>query len=176
MELYQYSNPVYQTPDNDYIVCEITHPVFGKIPYNAHKNDVEPLCVAMYNHIVENAQTVPIAPYVAPVVPLSEQATVALGAGVTINFTAYPTLNSLYSCDQTAQNNITSTVLYITINNSFPGKQQTLTWYDKGGNAKVFTDVQTFQKFASAIADYVMELTHIIMSNSGTLPASTITI
>lgn len=125
---------------------------------------------------VSNGQLIPYTPPPPPAPEPKDLAQAAIYAGVTVNFTSDPSINAVYSCDPQAQSNITSTALYISINQKFPGNSTTMTWYDKAGNPQTFSDIATFNKFASAIADYVMILTHIIMTNSGTLPDPTITI
>ena len=61
-----YSNPGYSAADNSTIDCMVDHPKYGRIPFTASAVDLE--TAAMYAAITENAEAVPIASYVAPVI------------------------------------------------------------------------------------------------------------
>lgn len=116
--------------------------------------------------------------YVAPVPTLSlqQQAQRAIYAGLNIVSNSNVSLNALYSVDPTAQQNVQAISQYILVNNKFPGSSNAIIWLDANAGSHSFTSVAEFQEFATAVANYVADLTMIILTNSGTLPDNTMTI
>jgi hypothetical protein len=121
--------------------------------------------------------------FTAPAVPtptpltLAQQAQAALDAGLTITSTSTPSLNGTYNVNQTAQENIDSTELYVDTNGEFPEGATEMPWELFGGaGAVVFPSTAEFKAFATAVADYVAALQMVIDSNSGTLPVNAVTI
>ena len=110
-----------------------------------------------------------------PVLTLAQQATAALGAGLTITSTNMPSLNGTYACDDAAQARINR--VYALIQRvggaAFPASMTSLPWPDKSGALHTFTSVAEFLAFETAIGDYVLALDMIQATNSGTLPSST---
>jgi hypothetical protein len=128
------------------------------------------------NWAIDNSQLV-IWSKPTPEPPTTQQqAMAALFNGVTINYLNHPEIDGLYSCDATAQQKITSTMVYVSMNNKFPGSSGILTWYDMTGNTHIFSNTTIFTSFASAIADYVTDLIEISLGGSSTLPSPIINI
>jgi len=107
---------------------------------------------------------------------LAQQASNLIQAGLTIESTSASGLNGLYGTNAAAQSNILAVQVYLQNNGKFPGSSGTQVWLDKAGSPHTFTTTGQFTEFATAIADYVADLTLVAMTNSGTLPATTTTI
>jgi hypothetical protein len=63
-----YTNPVYMNLDGTAIDCQLILIDDQVWPFTACSYDIEPHGVEIFNTIISNQKTVPIAPYVAPVV------------------------------------------------------------------------------------------------------------
>ncbi|KAA1013042.1 hypothetical protein FVF58_09635 [Paraburkholderia panacisoli] len=120
--------------------------------------------------------TLTTLPVVVSTPSLAQQAQGALSAGLTITSTGTPALDGVYSVNSTAQQNITATQLYVTVNGKFPGSSGTMSWSQANGSVVTFPSVAEFQAFASAVASYVADLQEIILTNSGSLPEATATL
>ena len=113
----------------------------------------------------------------AAIVAAQTAAAAALNAGVTINSTSAPAINGTYAINPSSLANINGTVTYILLNDSFPGNNTTMNWYDAANTAHTFPSVTVFKAFATAYTNYVAALNEYILSGStGSLPASTVTI
>jgi hypothetical protein len=109
---------------------------------------------------------VPNTPTPAASATVSQQATAALAAGITLTCTGNSALNGLYACDNTTLSRITSLVLIPPIAFVYP---------TMAGVNKTFTSTQ-FSNFAAAVGGYNNALNVIVTANSGSLPAATATI
>jgi len=107
---------------------------------------------------------------------LAQQAASLISGGLTIISQSASGLNGLYSTNAAAQNNILAVQVYIQSNGTFPGSSGSLVWLDKNSTPHTFTATGQFTEFATAIADYVADLTLISMTGSGVLPPTTMTI
>lgn len=107
---------------------------------------------------------------------LAEQAHAMLAVGLRIISSSYPALSGIYAVNPAALINIQAVTSYILVNAKFPGSSGTYPWLDSIGHPHLFPDVAEFQYFATAVADFVADLTLIYLTNSGTLPSSTTTI
>jgi len=116
------------------------------------------------------------APVVAPALTLAQQAFVLINSGIAITSTGSTSLNGTYATNAAAQSNLLAIQVYLQANGKFPGSSGSLLWLDANNNPHTFTSTGQFTEFASAIADYVADLTLISMTGSGTLPPSTTTI
>ena len=126
---------------------------------------------------VETGGSWTFSPPAAPSPPtLQQQATAALGAGVTITSTSTPSLNGNYACDDDAQTFIASIQIYINTNQKFPGSAGTYAYIDMEGQPHTFPDTAAFQVFATAIADYVSDLVHVQLGILSQLPSNAVTI
>ena len=108
-----------------------------------------------------------------PAQTLSQQATAALSAGLSLTWTASTALNGTYAVDPLTQANIQAELLSILENGGFTNGTGTLAWLDISGAAHSMTVTQ-FKLFATAVGAYVGALVPIASTNSGTLPAATV--
>lgn len=101
-----------------------------------------------------------------------------LSNGLNIVCSRSPTLNSNYSLTSTAQSNITAVITYILLNSTFPGGVSSMAWSDSSGVMHMFSDVDTFKSFATAMANFVASVTLYGDSGGtqGAIPANTVTI
>jgi len=124
------------------------------------------------------------AAIVAPSVPvftsqqqLAQQAQALVAGGLTVTSTASPAaLNGTYATDAQAQASMLGIVSYINANGKFPGSAETLTWYDLGGQAHVFSSTGEFMALYTAGLDFVMDCLLVADAGAGTLPETTATI
>jgi hypothetical protein len=116
------------------------------------------------------------APPAPPAPTLAQQAQAALLSGLAITSTSTPTLNGTYAIDVASQQKINSVALFVAVNQNFPGGTTSYPWLDMSGTAHTFPSIAEFDAFATAVANYVAQLDMIIVTNTGTLPASTVTI
>lgn len=116
------------------------------------------------------------APAAPPPPTLLQQAQAALSGGITITSTGTSSLDGIYSVDATAQSNLQAVQTYILTNGKFPGSSGTYPWLDMAGAAHTFPSTTEFEAFATAIADYVADLTLIALTGTGTIPTPTATI
>jgi hypothetical protein len=107
----------------------------------------------------------------APVLTLAQQAAVAIAAGVTITSTATPAINGVYACDTAAQGNLNSTYNLIQRagGSAFPAGLAALPWPTAAGVVS-FTRPSDFLNVATAIGDYVLAVTLVQITGTGTLP------
>jgi len=112
----------------------------------------------------------PAAPAAPPPLTLAQTALGMIASGLTIVSTSAPAINGLYSTNAAAQNNILAIQVYIQSNGKFPGSSGSLLWLDQNNSPHTFTTTGQFTEFASAIADYVSDLTLVAMTGSGALP------
>lgn len=114
----------------------------------------------------------------APAPTLAQQAQTALGAGLTVTSTATPAISGTYACDAATQSKLAS--LYNLIQRAggaaFPAGMTALPWPDMRGAVHSFTAVSDFLNLETAIGNYVLALDLIVTTNSGTLPAASVTI
>jgi len=120
--------------------------------------------------------TAPQAPDPSPESTMAQQASTRLAGGLNITSQSASGLNGLYATDPVAQSNITAIQVYIQSNGKFPGTSGSQIWLDADNSPHTFTTTGQFTEFATAIADYVADLTLVAMTNSGTLPPTTTTI
>jgi hypothetical protein len=73
---------------------------------------------------------------------------------VSIASASNPDLNGDYPYGTEVQQKISSILLYIQMNNAFPGNSNTLDWPDFGMNIHTFTSVQQFKDFANSIVEF----------------------
>jgi len=158
---WEYSNPIYINATNTAISCTIIHTNFGNIPYTATSTDPEPAGAALYAAIIAGQTTIPIAPYVSPVVTSPTPAQLAqtaynaaVVAGVIIVSTGTPALNGTYPLDQTSIGRITSEQVFITNTSKFTNGQTTRGWLDSSGAPHMFPSIAEFTAFAETIALY----------------------
>ena len=122
------------------------------------------------------AQTALLQP-TTPLAPsLAQQASNLIPQGLTITSQSASGLNGLYGIDSSAQQNILAIQVYLQNNGKFPGSSGSLVWLDKNNLPHTFTATGQFTEFATAVADYVSDLTLISMTGSGSLPQPTTTI
>lgn len=118
-------------------------------------------------------EPVPVAPVLSP----AQKVQALIGAGLTINSTSTPAINGLYAIDKSAQFDIDSVTSYVTVNNAFPGHTPAYPWRDLNGQFHTFPSVALFKLWATAIADYVAQLTLYAAGSAGVaLPAPVVTI
>lgn len=126
-------------------------------------------------YAINNGALIDYAPP-AQALTLSQQAQAALAIGLDIKSTGSPVLNGIYAISTMAQQNIIATQLYVTVNGKFPGSSGTMSWVQANGYVVSFQSTAEFQAFASAVASYVADLQEIALTNSGVLPAASVTI
>ena len=125
------------------------------------------LWVIAQSTLVWNGSDLVAAPTPAPpVLTAAEQALAALLAGCQVTSTATPALDGTYAITPDAVSKIMATSLYIQVNGKFPAGQAQLAWPDLAGKPHVFAATDSFQGFATAIADYVA---HLDLFGNGTL-------
>ena len=105
-------------------------------------------------------------------------ASAAITGGVTLISTGTSALNGTYACNLGATANINAVITYILVNGTFPGGGSTMPWLDTSGTPHVFPDVDHFKNFASAVANFVAQVTLYGDSGGsiGSLPSNAITI
>jgi len=106
----------------------------------------------------------------------ASNALAAIAAGVEITSSGTPTLNGTYSVDADSTADINAVITYILVNGNFPGNSSTMKWADVDGDFHTFNDVATFKAFASAIANYVAQVTIYGAGGGGSLPSNQIAI
>ena len=82
----KYEHPVYASEDKSKINCEltVTTPSLGTVPFTADKNDVVDYGRALYQVIINNSNTIPIAEYVPPVPKEPQSISSGNNAGPTV--------------------------------------------------------------------------------------------
>ena len=116
------------------------------------------------------------APRPAPVLTLAQQATVLLGAGLTITSASMPAINGLYAVDSAAQAHIQVETMAILLNGTFADGSTFLAWPDMIGAVHTFPSVAAFKVFANVVSAYVAALFKVGNGTSTTLPSATATI
>jgi len=113
-----------------------------------------------------------------PPMTLAHQAAAMLAKGINITSTGTPSLNGLYLTNAAAQANANYVANYVSINGKFPGAtpSTTFTWLDSSNNPHVFPSTTEFMAFYTAAADFVADCQTIILTNTGTLPSSSVNI
>lgn len=99
-----------------------------------------------------------------------------LSRGVVVTSTATPALDGTYAVDAASQTNIAAVSQYILVNSTFPGALSAYPWVDASGTPHAFTSVAEFQKFATAIADFVAGVIAARLGLAASFPSSAITI
>jgi hypothetical protein len=89
----------------------------------------------------------------------AQQAQMALDAGINLTSSSTPALDGTYAVNQSAISNLSAVTLYIVVNGTFPSGSDTMLWQDTSAEMHEFPDVDLFKEFASAIADYVSQVT-----------------
>jgi len=118
-----------------------------------------------------------LTPPTTPISPsLAQQASLLVGAGLSIASTSASGLNGIYGTNAAAQSNLLAVQVYLQANQKFPGTSGSMLWLDANNSPHTFTSTGQFTEFATAIADYVADLTLISMTGSGVLPPTTTTI
>jgi hypothetical protein len=102
----------------------------------------------------------------------------AFAAGLTITSTSTPAVNGTYPLDALTQIALGQIEVFIEKNNAFPGSSGTsLVRYDAAGVGHIFPSVAVFSEFATAVANYVVDLDLYAAGAAGaSLPASSVTI
>lgn len=77
---------------------------------------------------------------------------------IKISSTSNPSLNGEYTFGADAQQRITSVLMYIQLNNTFPGGASTLDWVGADGITHTFTSVDQFKAFANAIVEFSLNV------------------
>lgn len=105
----------------------------------------------------------------------AQKATAALGAGVALVSTGTPALNGTYAIDGESRSDMMAEMVALLANGVFTDGTATLAYADTAGAMHTF-DVAQFKAFATAVGSYVGALKAIAKTNTGTLPATTLTI
>jgi hypothetical protein len=115
--------------------------------------------------------------WTAPPIPIAQQASLALSAGLEITSTSTPSLNATYPCDAATQSNISSMfdLIQRSGGNAFPDGITSLPWPVMTGTV-TFNSVSEFLAMETAVGNYVLALDLIITTGTGTLPSASVTI
>ena len=116
----------------------------------------------------------PAAP--APPLTLSQQAQVAMGAGLAVTSTSTPALSATYPVDTVSMATIQSEAMSVLLNNTFSDGTTTLAWPDVSGVTHTFPSTAMFNLFATACSAYVAALGKVINGTSSVLPSNAVTI
>jgi len=161
MQYASFSNPRYATPDHlfidvDLVLTEGAAP----IPYTCCASD--PISADLFAEVLLVG---PVAPYVAPVLTLAEQAAAALAAGLTIALSGSITLPpTVFPTDPDTQQKIGLVVTNVNAEGTFPGGATSYPIKDAAGVWHTFTVAQ-YKAVAAAIAAYAAPLILIIDGN-----------
>ena len=115
-----------------------------------------------------------------PPAPLSlaQQAAMLLSGGLTITSVGTPAINGTYGCsdaDQARFNRMFSAIQKAG-GNAWPAGIASLVWPLKGAAPVTFTSVATFLEVALAVEAFVIACDQIMVTGTGPLPASAVTI
>ncbi len=107
---------------------------------------------------------------------LKEEAGSALLVGLTVLSTGTPAINGTYGVGATSLTRINAVSTYIMVNAKFPIGLSEFPMLDTDGMTHLFPNISLFQAWATAIADYVATLDMILLTGTGSIPPSTVTI
>jgi hypothetical protein len=140
-------------------------------------------CTAIQNNIAGIGWTYASGVFTPPFVPTpiltpQQKSQMALNAPINLISTSTPALNGSYSVNSSAIANLNAVTTYILVNSAFPGSLSEMPWVDTTGAMHEFPNTALFTQFASAVADYVSQVTLYGDSNGtyGSLPSPNITI
>lgn len=114
--------------------------------------------------------------FIAPAptgVTLSQLATSALSATITIECNSNPALDGEYACGLHERSDILSEIVSLAEFGTFTSQSTTLAYYDINKTAHQFS-VSEFKAFAAKLALYINQLKIVQNTNSGSLPSSTL--
>jgi hypothetical protein len=82
----------------------------------------------------------------------------AFNIGLTISVPDNLSLNGTYPVDKGVQNQINVVETHIAKTGNFPGSSGVLAWKDINGVVHMFSSVQHFEAFSTAVANYIADL------------------
>jgi hypothetical protein len=106
---------------------------------------------------------------------LAQQAQAALAAGVALVSTSTAALDGTYAIDSESRSDMMAEMIALMANGTFTNGTTTLAYADAGGTMHSFPVTQ-FKAFATGVGGLVGALKAIIKTNTGPLPATTLTI
>ena len=119
-----------------------------------------------------------VTAFAPPTPTLAQQAAALLAGGLTVTSTGTPAINGTYGCadaDQARFNRMFSAIQKAG-GNAWPAGIASLVWPLKGAAPVTFTSVATFLEVALAVEAFVIACDQIMVTDTGTLPASAVTI
>jgi hypothetical protein len=112
--------------------------------------------------------------YAAPTLTPQQQFEAALNSGLSLTWSASPTLTGNYAIDPMTQSNITAESVSILMNNAFTSGQPTRYWPQLNGTPQQFS-IPQFKLFATTVAAYVDSL-HAAAAGQASWPSNAVSI